>query len=113
MPVETVSHSGRRVVGETILLAAWSKTMRNFAFALILAAPSLVASSSVRAADTSCTGPLTGTISGNILVPSGASCTLSDVTVTGNVHVLQNASLTVDATQQPATIGGNIQATNC
>jgi hypothetical protein len=82
--------------------------MRNCAFALILAAPALVAGgSTVRAANTNCTGPLTGTIIGNVLVPSGASCTLSDITVTGSVQVSQNASLTVDATQQPATIGGS------
>jgi feruloyl esterase len=88
--------------------------MRNCAFALILAAPTLVASgSTVRAANANCTGPLTGTITGNVLVPSGASCTLSDATVTGNVQVLQNASLTVDATQQPTTINGSIQAINC
>jgi len=56
---------------------------------------------------------LTGTIDGNVLVPHGASCTLSDATVAGNVHVLQNASLTVDATQQPTTIDGNVHADHC
>src|SRR6185437_10681115 len=64
-------------------------------------------------ASTNCAGSLTGTISGNVVVPSGASCTLSDITVTDSVQVQQNASLTIDATQQPATIGGNVQATNC
>jgi feruloyl esterase len=88
--------------------------MRKFTFALILAAPALVAGAATgHAANTNCIGTLTGTISGNVVVPNGASCTLSNITVTGNVHVLQNASLTVDATQQPATIGGNVQATNC
>lgn len=114
MLVATLLYSGPRVTGEPSTLAGWSKTMRNCAFALILAAPALVASgSTVRAANTNCTGPLTGTITGTVLVPSGASCTLSDATVTGNVQVLQNASLTVDATQQPTTINGNIQAINC
>ena len=88
--------------------------MKKFALALILAAPALVAgAATVHAANTNCTGTLTGSITGNIVVPSGASCTLSNITVTGNVQVLQNASLTVDATQQPATISGNLQATNC
>jgi hypothetical protein len=88
--------------------------MRNFAVALIMAVPAVLAgASTVHAADANCTGALTGKIDGNVVVPNGASCTLSDITVTGNVQVSQNASLTVDATQQPATIGGNVQATNC
>ena len=88
--------------------------MRGIAFALILAVlATLGGAAAAFAADMTCTGALSGKITGNVLVPAGASCTLSDVTVTGNVQVLQNASLTVDATQQPATIGGNVQATNC
>jgi hypothetical protein len=88
--------------------------MMRFVYALLAAVPVLLAGvSAVQAANTSCTSTLTGTIDGNVVVPNGASCTLSDVTVTGNVQVLQNASLTVDATEQPATIAGNLQATNC
>jgi feruloyl esterase len=88
--------------------------MRRFVHAVIIAVPALVGgASAVHAADANCTGTLTGTISGNLVVPSGASCTLSNATVTGNVRVQQNASLIVDATQQPATIGGSVQATNC
>jgi feruloyl esterase len=56
---------------------------------------------------------LTGTIDGNVVVPDGASCTLSDATVAGDVQVLQNASLTVDAIQQPTTIDGNVHADHC
>ena len=114
MPVEIVFHPGRRFVSEATPSAAWRKTMRNFAFVLILAAPALGAgASTVHAANANCTGTVSGTVSGNVVVPSGASCTLSDVTVSGNVQVSQNASLTVDATEQPATIHGNVQATNC
>jgi len=88
--------------------------MSRFAHALIAAIPALVGgASAVHAASTSCTSVLSGTITGNIVVPNGASCTLSDANVTGDVQVLQNASLTVDATQQPATINGNIQANHC
>ena len=39
--------------------------------------------------------------------------TLFGATVAGNVHVLQNAGLIVDATQQPTTIDGNIHADHC
>jgi feruloyl esterase len=46
-------------------------------------------------------------------VPSGASCTLSDATITGDVQVLQSARLTVDATHQPTTINGNVLANRC
>jgi hypothetical protein len=88
--------------------------MRGFAHALIAAIPALVGgASAVHAASTSCTSVLSGTITGNIVVPNGASCTLSDATVTGDVQVLQNATLAVDATQQPTTINGNVQANDC
>src|SRR5271163_3651858 len=87
--------------------------MKIVMFARASALIALVASTSVSRADTPCSSALSGTIKGNVVVPSGASCTLSDVTVTGGVQVLQNASLTVDTTQQPATINGNVQATNC
>jgi feruloyl esterase len=88
--------------------------MRRFAHAVIVAIPALVGGvSAVHAANTSCTSTLSGNITGNIVVPSGASCTLSDATVTGDVQVLQNATLTVDATQQPTTIDGNVQAHHC
>jgi len=69
--------------------------------------------SAVHAANKSCTGALSGSITGNLVVPSDASCTLSDATVTGDVQVLQNATLSVDATQQPTTIDGNVQANHC
>ena len=87
--------------------------MKNFTLALASALIAFVASTSISCADTACSSTLSGTVNGNIVVPSGASCTLSNVTVTGGVQVLQNASLTVDATEQPATINGNVLATNC
>src|SRR6516225_3334571 len=88
--------------------------MRPFTHALIVAIPALAAGvSAAHAADTSCTSTLTGAIDGNVVVPDGASCTLSDATVAGNVQVLQNASLTVDATQQPTTIEGDVHADHC
>jgi hypothetical protein len=68
-----------------------------------------------RAADTPCTGPITGTtINGNLTVPAGATCTLTNVTVTGNVQVGKGASLTTPALPgNTVTIGGNVQATQC
>jgi len=56
---------------------------------------------------------LSGKITGNVVVPAGASCTLSNATVTGDVQVLRNGALTVDATAQPTTIGGDVKAVGC
>jgi hypothetical protein len=88
--------------------------MRGFAHALIVAIPALVGGAATgHAANTSCTGTLSGSITGDVVVPNGASCTLSNATVTGDVQVRQNASLTIDATEQPTTIGGNLEAIGC
>ncbi len=73
--------------------------MRTFGLALTLAAVALLGGAAAGRADTSCTGPLSGTVNGNIVVPNGPSCTLSNATVSGDVHVRQNASLTIDATE--------------
>jgi tannase/feruloyl esterase len=88
--------------------------MRTGALALMLSIVALFGSASVvRAADATCVDVLSGIIDGNVVVPQGTSCTMSDVTIRGNVQVSDNASLTIDATQQPATIGGNIEADRC
>ena len=72
--------------------------MRGFAHALIVAIPALVGgAATAHAANTSCTGTLSGSITGDVVVPNGASCTLSNATVTGDVQVRPNASLTIDA----------------
>lgn len=46
-------------------------------------------------------------ISGNLTVPSGAECSISNVTVTGNVVVLPGGGLTMDA----STVRGNFTGT--
>src|SRR5580693_10295277 len=66
-----------------------------------------------RAAETMCNGSLTGTIAGNLVVPAGATCTLFQANVSGNVQVSQNASLTVDGREEWSSIGGNVQANGC
>jgi hypothetical protein len=74
-------------------------------FALLIAG-----GQNARAAHTTCTGSVTGgTIDGNVFVPKGASCTLTDVTVDGSVLVFKRASLTVNG----GTITGNVHASNC
>jgi hypothetical protein len=54
-------------------------------------------------ADTNCTSALTGTISGNVVVPNNATCTVSSATVSGNVMVKTKATLVVSG---PVAIQG-------
>jgi hypothetical protein len=81
--------------------------------AAVAVAALLLGGPSGYAANTNCTSTLNGNLAGTVVVPTGASCTLSNATVTGDVQVRQNASLTVDATAQPTTIGGNVEAVGC
>src|SRR4030081_3678723 len=72
--------------------------MRTRALALMLSVVALFGSASaVRAADATCGDVLSGIIDGNVVVPRGTSCTMSDVTIRGNVQVSDDASLTIDA----------------
>jgi Tannase and feruloyl esterase/FG-GAP-like repeat len=69
-------------------------------------------------ADITCTGTVGGassvtTINGNVVVPNGASCTLSFVNVTGNVTAGLGSTLLINAYLEPSTIGGNVTATGC
>src|SRR5262249_22083946 len=59
---------------------------------------------------TQCTGVLSGAVSGDVVVPSGASCTIQDATISGNVNVQQDASLEITAT---TAIRGNVKGKNC
>jgi hypothetical protein len=89
------------------------KAMRRLVHAAAVAIATLLAGGPLGyAANTNCTSTLSGNLAGTVVVPTGASCTLSNATVTGDVQVRQNASLTLDATEQPTTIGGNVDAVN-
>jgi hypothetical protein len=52
-------------------------------------------------------------VEGNIVVPKNASCVLDTVNVTGDVLVLENANLSVQAYVEPSTLGGNLLADHC
>jgi hypothetical protein len=56
------------------------------------------------AAETECVGTLTG-VYDNVVVPPGAFCTLQGALVTGNVKVLEDATLQANA----STIRGNVE----
>jgi feruloyl esterase len=87
---------------------------KSLALILLLALPTVFGGAPVVYADEeTCTGTLSGEIDGNVVVRGGDSCTLSDATVKGSVRVSQNARLTIDATEQPTTIHGNIEADGC
>jgi hypothetical protein len=71
----------------------------------------LAAVPAARARDVSCSTTTTGgTVEGNLVVPTGANCTLNSVTVWGNVLVGASAQLNVETGSE---IGGNIRAEEC
>jgi hypothetical protein len=71
----------------------------------------LAAGPGARAQNTSCSTNVTGVVvQGNLVVPTGATCTLNGVTVEGNVLVRASATLNVATGSK---IGGNIEAERC
>jgi hypothetical protein len=88
--------------------------MRTVALALMLSVLALFGGASSGRAETSCSDLIKGTtVEGNIVVPKKASCVLDTVNVTGDVLVLENANLSVQAYVEPSTIGGNVLADHC
>ncbi len=84
----------------------------SVAIGLIGAPPQAVAG------NVACTGLIGGqstltSIDGDVTVPAGKYCTLSFVSIMGNVYVGANATLIVSAYAEPSTIGGDIEAANC
>jgi hypothetical protein len=82
---------------------------RSLSTSVILAMIALFAFAGPAAADTVCRGTIGAvSIDDNVIVPSGASCTLDRTRVDGNVLVGPNARLTTNS----ARIEGNIQDDN-
>jgi hypothetical protein len=75
---------------------------------LVVVGAVLVSAPSATAAGGQCTGTMTGTINGNVLVPPGASCLLSAAHVIGSVTVGAGATLTGTG----STIDQNLSATD-
>src|SRR5690349_22461716 len=102
------------------LRRAW-RTRVLFLLALALAAATMccVGAPAAWAANVTCTGMMSGDssgplkIDGNVTVPQGANCTLSFVTVSGNVQASKGSTLLITGYTEPSTIGGNVQAENC
>jgi len=76
---------------------------------LMCAASVLVWAPAAAAGDVRCTGAMTGPINGNVTVPSGESCRLTNAAVSGNVTVQIGANAVVTT----STVGGNYSCNNC
>jgi hypothetical protein len=92
--------------------------MKPFATTILAFGIMLAALPAAHADTTTCNTTITGgTVSGNLIVPPGATCTLVGVTVTGNVQVQENATLMIYLYSPPSgfniaensTIDGNVQ----
>jgi hypothetical protein len=92
--------------------------MKSFTIATAAALGFLLASLPIANAQSTfqCTGTISDgrTINSNLVVPPNAFCTLTNVTVTGNVQVGVAATLSVFPDPgQAVTIDGNITASQC
>src|SRR5687767_14578923 len=74
--------------------------------ALVAASAVLVLTPAASANDTNCVGSLTG-LHDNVVVPEGATCTISAAQITGNVKSLPGSTLNITGA---TTIGGSIDA---
>ncbi|MEE1620764.1 hypothetical protein ACQ7DA_07590 [Zafaria sp. J156] len=84
------------------------KQLTTLALAAGLAAGGLLAATPAQAADRTCRGTIANTtVSGNVVVPAGATCKLSRVVVRGDVKVGRDSSLGT----YYGTVQGNIQGT--
>jgi hypothetical protein len=87
---------------------------------MVVALATLVGAPSAAAGETTCVGSLTATYD-NVVVPAGAHCSLSGARVRGNVLVPNGASLTISSRPEgsgglglgnPTIVDGNVQAEN-
>jgi hypothetical protein len=85
--------------------------MTRFAIVAVAALGALLATAPGALAGTfTCTSTVTSVPGGdNVLVPTGATCTLNGATVSGNVIVGTDATLTVNG----GSISGNVQGNYC
>jgi hypothetical protein len=62
---------------------------------------------------TSCSGTLSGSVSDDVVVPSGGQCTVLNATIGGDIDVEAGATLVVNGYLEPTTVGGDIRARHC
>src|SRR5262249_15715103 len=85
----------------------------NLPAILLISLLSLFSGGTARAESTNCDGSLTGKITGNVVVPSGRSCTLYQADVEGDIRVSSNGTLLLNGEEEWSNIDGNIEAQNC
>ena len=69
----------------------------------------LVFAPAAAAGNVTCQGTLSGPVSGNVIVPKGAECSLEAAEVSGNVIAQIDATVSVLG----STVGGNYTCNNC
>src|SRR5262245_55888197 len=81
----------------------------------VIVSASAIAGPPPPAPPTQCTGTLSGPVSGDVVVPAGANCTIDKATISGNVNVQHGAALSINATGTEGftTIGGNVKGRDC
>ena len=88
--------------------------MKRSVFAVAAVAAALFLASGVAVAtDLVCTTTSSGGTWHNVVVPAGASCTLENTRVTGNVTVQTGGTLVVTNTAGDSTIAGDVKADGC
>src|SRR5918992_4665176 len=77
-----------------------------FLFAVLAASAIMTLAPSIAAADDfPCPPTVTGEVPGNVIVPPGATCIISNATVQGNVKALENSRLRISN----SNIRGNVE----
>ncbi len=91
------------------------RTTARFVGTMLTGVALILGSGLVSAGPTQCTGAMSNTtVNGDLTVPSGATCSLDHVTVTGNVTVQANGSFFITTgTGMDTVIGGNVSANGC
>jgi hypothetical protein len=88
------------------------KAMVRIGFAFVISTAALLAVVSPAHA-VSCSGSLSGSVSDDVVVPSGATCTIHSASITGGIDVQRGGSLLVQGYLEPTTVGGGISARGC
>ena len=76
---------------------------------LVCSAAVLVLAPAAAAGNVTCEGSLSGTVTGNVVVPEGAECSLEFADVSGNVIAQTDSTVSILG----SAVGGNFTCNNC
>src|ERR1700752_1235961 len=88
------------------------KAWPRFALLFLISALALAVNASPAHAAT-CAGALSGPVAGDVVVPSGVTCTIQSANIAGGIDVEHGGSLLVQGYLEPTTVGGGIRARDC